>query len=131
MRTAALAAVAAGATNADQARAAGEAALMRRGHEANKRRDLQAARRHFQNAAALLGKPQAILSAANMALKLGQPGVARDEYLALQRRVHAGELTPLSDAHKAMLERKIGEAAKALGSDESASEAPTEHAESG
>ena len=27
--------------------------------------------------------------------------------------------------------RKIGEAAKALGSDESASEAPTEHAESG
>ena len=104
---------------------------MRRGHEANKRRDLQAARRHFQNAAALLGKPQAILSAANMALKLGQPGVARDEYLALQRRVDAGELTPLSDAHKAMLERKIGEAAKALGSDESASEAPTEHAESG
>ena len=66
-----------------------------------------------------------------MALKLGQPGVARDEYLALQRRVDAGELTPLSDAHKAMLERKIGEAAKALGSDESASEAPTEHAESG
>ena len=110
VRTAALAAVAAGATNADQARAAGEAALMRRGHEANKRRDLQAARRHFQNAAALLGKPQAILSAANMALKLGQPGVARDEYLALQKSVEAGEKPKLEKPIAEMLKRKLAEA---------------------
>ena len=94
--------------------------LMKRGHEANAADKITESRRNFQAAAQLRNTPQAALSAANMALKLGQPGVARDEYLEIQRRVDAGELTPLSDAHAQMLKRKLGEAQKALGGSDGA-----------
>ena len=60
---------------------------------ANKRGDFVAARRHFRAAFDLSRKPEAAISAANMAAKNGEVQAALDEYDELLRGGGAGALS--------------------------------------
>ena len=105
---AAAAAASAVAAVAREASTGAEAAhLVEKGHEANARGDFGAARELFLRAHAAQGKAGPQLSAANMALKLGDSGVALREYEALLLRAD------LSEAHRQACHRKIGEAMRA------------------
>lgn len=76
--------------------------LSKRGHQANGEGDVAAARAHFLAAFELEGSPKAQLSAANMALKLGESDVALREYEALLQR------PDLAPEHRQAVHTKIG-----------------------
>ena len=76
--------------------------LFKRGHQANGEGDVAAARAHFLAAFELEGSPKAQLSAANMALKLGESDVALREYEALLLR------PDLAPEHRQAVHTKIG-----------------------
>ena len=105
---AATAAASAVAAVAREASSGAEAArLVEKGHEANARGDFETARALFLRAHAAQGRAGPQLSAANMALKMGDGGVALREYEALLLR------SDLSEQHRQACHRKIGEAMRA------------------
>ena len=94
-----------GARRGDGARAAPpgpDDALLQAAHAA-KRGDWGAARRHFRAAFDLSRKPEAAISAANMAAKNGEVQAALDEYDELLRGGGAGAL---SSVHRSFVIRK-------------------------
>ena len=76
-------------------------AYMEAGHRANKRDDYFEARRNFRAAFELEGKAVAQISAANMALKLGNVEEAMQEYTVVLQR------TDLADNHRTLVENKL------------------------
>ena len=82
------------------------ARLMERGHAANERGEYDVAYRCFSQSDALRSRPAARLSAANMALKLGDAAGAMETYLSLLKE---GEMTENGRQREVLL-RKIREA---------------------
>ena len=78
-------------------------AYMEAGHRANSRDDYVEARRNFRAAFELEGKAVAQISAANMALKLGNVEEAMQEYTVVLQR------TDLADNHRTLVENKLSE----------------------
>ena len=97
------AAAALGAATARAAPPGPDDALLQAAHAANKRGDFVAARRHFRAAFDLSRKPEAAISAANMAAKNGEVQAALDEYDELLRGGGAGAL---SSVHRSFVIRK-------------------------
>ena len=87
-------------------------AAMLAGHEANRIGAHALARSAFCKACALQPRPAALVSAANMALKLGDAATAAAEYEALLATTE-GPHAP-SDAVRAAAIRKLGEARQAM-----------------
>ena len=82
---------------------------MRLGHTANERGEYEAAFHFFTASEAREPRPSARLSAANMALKLGDASGALDTYLG---ELQDGSLPP-DEKQRALLLRKIKEASTA------------------
>ena len=77
------------------------------GHQANERGEYGIAYRCFSQSNALRSRPAARLSAANMALKLGDASGAMETYLAL---LQEGEMGPENGRQREVLLRKMREA---------------------